>query len=86
MVIAWKAKGEPHYVSQDSNLPYISDIGADFLKPLFITGGTITAIAFFLSLVIERWLRHSGRYAHNSILCGISSTNLFNANCALLLV
>jgi len=62
MIITWKATGEPHYVSQDSNMPYISDIGADFLKPLFVTGASITAVCFFLSLVIERWLRHSGRY------------------------
>jgi hypothetical protein len=63
MIITWKAMGEPHYVSQDSNMPYISDIGADILKPLFITGGSITAVSFFLSLVVERWLRHSGRCA-----------------------
>lgn len=62
MIITWKAQGEPHYVSQDSNMPYISDIGADILKPLFVTGACITAVCFFLSLVIERWLRHSGRY------------------------
>ncbi|KIM84311.1 hypothetical protein PILCRDRAFT_818651 [Piloderma croceum F 1598] len=61
MIITWKATGEPHYVSQDSNMPYISDIGADILKPLFITGASITAVSFFLSLVVERWLRHSGR-------------------------
>jgi hypothetical protein len=62
MIVTWKATGEPYYVSQNSNIPYISDIGADILKPLFVAGGSITAVAFFLSLVIERWLRHSGRY------------------------
>lgn len=65
MIITWKATGEPHYVSQGSNMPYISDIGADFLKPLFVTGASITAVCFFLSLVIERWLRHSGRLVPN---------------------
>jgi len=65
MIIAWKATGEPHYPSQNSKMPYISDIGAYVLKPLFVTGGTITAISFFLSLSIERWLRHSGRLIPN---------------------
>jgi len=65
MIVTWKATGEPYYVSQNSNIPYISDIGADILKPLFVAGGSITAVAFFLSLVIERWLRHSGRLIPN---------------------
>jgi len=91
MVIAWKAKGEPHYVSQDSNLPYISDIGADFLKPLFITGGTITAIAFFLSLVIERWLRHSGRLIPNmrrreKVFSSLAIFGSFIGGCGLILL
>jgi hypothetical protein len=74
MIITWKTTGEPHYVSQNSNMPYISDIAADILKPLFVTGGCITAVSFFLSLVIERWLRHSGRYAS---LCPIPFDRLF---------
>lgn len=40
---------------------YISDIGADFLQPLFIVACSITGVGFLLSLTIERWLRHSGR-------------------------
>ncbi|KAF8896588.1 Frag1/DRAM/Sfk1 [Infundibulicybe gibba] len=44
---------------------YISDVGADILKPLFVTGCCITAVGFFLSLFIERWLRHSGRLIPN---------------------
>ncbi|KZT21674.1 hypothetical protein NEOLEDRAFT_1040832, partial [Neolentinus lepideus HHB14362 ss-1] len=61
MIITWAAQGKPIYVSEDGTIPYISDIGADILKPLFVTGCSITAVAFFLSLVCERWLRHSGR-------------------------
>ncbi|KAI0090152.1 Frag1/DRAM/Sfk1 family-domain-containing protein [Irpex rosettiformis] len=61
MLITWLAQGRPHYVSQDGSIAYISDVGADILKPLFITGCSITAVGFFLSLVVERWLRHSGR-------------------------
>jgi len=61
MLITWLAQGPPHYVSQDGSIAYISDVGADILKPLFVTGASITAVGFFLSLVIERWLRHAGR-------------------------
>ncbi|KAI0077034.1 hypothetical protein K474DRAFT_1662112 [Panus rudis PR-1116 ss-1] len=61
MLITWLASGRPHYVSMDGNIAYISDIGADILKPLFITGCSITAVSFFLALTIERWLRHEGR-------------------------
>ena len=61
MLITWLAQGRPHYVSQDGSIAYISDVGADILKPLFVTGCSITAAGFFLSLVVERWLRHSGR-------------------------
>ncbi|KAL0954598.1 hypothetical protein HGRIS_003558 [Hohenbuehelia grisea] len=53
--------GRPKYVSQEGSIAYISDVGADILKPLFVVGCSITAVAFFLSLAIERWLRHSGR-------------------------
>jgi len=35
----------------DGKIPYISDIGADILKPLFVAGCAITAIGFFLSLL-----------------------------------
>jgi len=61
MLITWLAQGQPRLPSQDESIVYISDIGADILKPLFITGCSITAVSFFLSLAIERWLRHSGR-------------------------
>ncbi|KAJ7510432.1 Frag1/DRAM/Sfk1 family-domain-containing protein [Mycena galericulata] len=64
MLITWLAQGgtsRPRYSSQDESIAYISDVGADILKPLFVTGCCITAVAFFLSLVLERYLRHSGR-------------------------
>lgn len=62
MLITWLAQGRPKYVSQDGSIAYISDVGADILKPLFVTGSAITGLSFFLSLTIERWLRHTGRY------------------------
>ncbi|CAL1716476.1 unnamed protein product [Somion occarium] len=61
MLITWLASGRPRYVSQDGSIAYISDVGADILKPLFVIGCIITGLSFFLSLTIERWLRHSGR-------------------------
>ncbi|KAJ7454710.1 Frag1/DRAM/Sfk1 [Mycena latifolia] len=64
MLIVWLAEGgtsRRRYSSQDQSIAYISDVGADILKPLFVTGCCITAVTFFLSLVIERYLRHSGR-------------------------
>ncbi|PBL03738.1 hypothetical protein ARMGADRAFT_979108 [Armillaria gallica] len=61
MLITWLATGRPHYVSMDGSIAYISDIGADILKPLFIAGCAITAVCFFLSLCVERGLRHVGR-------------------------
>lgn len=65
MLITWLATGRPRYVSMDGKVPYISDIGADILKPLFIVGCSITAVSFFLTLFIERYLRHSGRLMPN---------------------
>ncbi|KAJ7220106.1 Frag1/DRAM/Sfk1 family-domain-containing protein [Mycena pura] len=64
MLITWLAQGgtsRPRYASQSQSIAYISDVGADILKPLFVTGCSITAVTFFLSLVVERYLRHSGR-------------------------
>jgi len=61
MMITWAAKHKPQYPSEEGHIPYISDIGASFLKPLFIVGCCLTAVCFFLSLIVERYLRHSGR-------------------------
>ncbi|KAL5504447.1 hypothetical protein ACEPAH_8523 [Sanghuangporus vaninii] len=67
MLITWLAQGRPFYVSMSDGqtIAYISDIGADILKPLFIVGSSITAVGFFLSLSIERWARHDGRLVPN---------------------
>ena len=61
MLVTWLAQGRPKYVSQEGSIAYISDVGADILKPLFVTGCIITGLSFFIALSIERWLRHSGR-------------------------
>lgn len=59
--MTWVGQGRPIYVSEDGTIPYISDIGADILKPLFVAGCSVTAVSFILSLSIERLLRHTGR-------------------------
>ncbi|KAF7327462.1 hypothetical protein MKEN_00324500 [Mycena kentingensis (nom. inval.)] len=64
LLATWLAQGgtsRRRYPSQDQNIAYISDVAADFLKPLFIVGCSITAVTFTISLAIERYLRHSGR-------------------------
>lgn len=44
---------------------YISHIGAEGLKPLFIAGCAVTGVFLNLGLLSERWLRHSGQLAPN---------------------
>lgn len=44
---------------------YISHIGAEGLKPLFIAGCAVTGVFLELALISERWLRHSGQLARN---------------------
>ncbi|KAK6334719.1 hypothetical protein TWF718_010166 [Orbilia javanica] len=69
LLITWFATGSPLYGGMGRRgqyIPYISNIGADFLKPLFITGSCITAICFVLSLFGARWLRHRGRILPNT--------------------
>ncbi|KAI9714494.1 MAG: hypothetical protein M1820_000455 [Bogoriella megaspora] len=64
----WVASDSPHYVSFDGNqkIAYISDVGADKLKPLFIAGSSVMVVCLDLSMIAERWLRHKGRLAHNT--------------------
>ncbi|KAG4437126.1 hypothetical protein IFR05_007388 [Cadophora sp. M221] len=84
MMIYWQTTSQPHYTSMSAtqSIPYISDIGASTLKPLFITGCAITTISVDLSLLSERWLRHRGHLTSNytqtekrlsiaSIVCGV---------------
>ncbi|RPA92185.1 hypothetical protein L873DRAFT_1710988 [Choiromyces venosus 120613-1] len=56
MMITWLAQGQPIYASMNrgQNIAYISDIGANVLKPLFVTGCSITAVGFVFSLAFMR--------------------------------
>ena len=65
-------------MDNDQNIAYISDVGAQGLKPLFITGCVVTTVFLDLSFASERWLRHTGRLAKNlgiaeKVLSGLSS-------------
>jgi len=63
----WLAAGRPHYVEMGPNqrIPYISDIGAQHLQPLFIAGSTVMVVVFDFAFISERWLRHKGRLTPN---------------------
>jgi hypothetical protein len=63
----WAVLGTPTYPSMEAGqtIAYISDVGAQGLKPLFITGSVITVVFLDLSFVSERWLRHSGQLVPN---------------------
>lgn len=55
MLIVYLAQGKPVYPSMNSGtVAFISDIGAFTLKPLFVTGCSITSICFILSLLSMR--------------------------------
>ncbi|KAL4975760.1 Frag1/DRAM/Sfk1 family-domain-containing protein [Aspergillus desertorum] len=67
MLGTWCVQGYPIYSSMESGqtIAYISDVGAQGLKPLFVTGSVITVVFLDLSFVSERWLRHSGQLVPN---------------------
>jgi hypothetical protein len=70
LLIHWNVTGRPHYPSMDptQSIAYISDVGAQSLKPLFIAGSCVTTIFLDASFLSERWLRHRGRLARNTSL------------------
>jgi hypothetical protein len=79
LLIHWTSTGKPHYPSMQpgQHIAYISDVGAESLKPLFIAGACVTTIFLDLSFFSERWLRHNGRLAANTsmtekVLSGLS--------------
>ncbi|KXG45357.1 Frag1/DRAM/Sfk1 [Penicillium griseofulvum] len=67
MLVIWVNEGKPHYASMDDGqtIAYISDVGAQHLKPLFVAGSAVTVVFLDLAFLSERWLRHSGQLASN---------------------
>ncbi|KAF2810420.1 uncharacterized protein BDZ99DRAFT_462994 [Mytilinidion resinicola] len=70
MLITWITEGSPRYASMEAgqHIAYISDVGAQGLKPLFIAMSTVTVVTLDLTFILERWLRHTGRLTHNTSL------------------
>jgi len=70
MLIKWITDGSPVYPSMEpgQRIAYISDVGAQGLKPLFIAMSAVTVVTFDLAFILERWLRHTGRLTHNTSL------------------
>ncbi|KAF1949602.1 hypothetical protein CC80DRAFT_428746 [Byssothecium circinans] len=68
MLVTWSVQGQPFYssMSENQSIAYISDIGAQGLKPLFITMSTVTVVSFDLAFILERWLRHTGKLVPNT--------------------
>ncbi|SPO00697.1 related to FK506 suppressor Sfk1 [Cephalotrichum gorgonifer] len=53
-------------MSPHATIPYISNVGAHELKPLFIVGCVLTTLFLDLSFASDRWLRHRGRLVPNT--------------------
>ncbi|KAJ4344741.1 uncharacterized protein N0V89_012485 [Didymosphaeria variabile] len=68
MLTTWTSQGSPHYSSMDPSqrIAYISDVGAQGLKPLFIAMSAVTVVSLDLAFIFERWLRHTGKLAPNT--------------------
>ncbi|KAI5308298.1 hypothetical protein KEM55_006063 [Ascosphaera atra] len=68
MLCNWSVRGHHHIKSMDQGqkVPFISDIGAFGLKPLFIAGAATSASMFTSVFVIERWMRHARQLAPNT--------------------
>ncbi|KAH8598213.1 putative FK506 suppressor Sfk1, partial [Bisporella sp. PMI_857] len=68
LLISWLVEGRPHYASMDPSqkIAYISDVGAQWLKPLFIVGSVVTTVFLDLGFLSARFLRHNGRLAANT--------------------
>ncbi|KAI0154183.1 hypothetical protein GGR57DRAFT_467488 [Xylariaceae sp. FL1272] len=67
MFIYWKATNK-NFPSQHGDIPYISDIGASRLKPLFIVGAVLTTVFLDAAFISDRLLRHKGRLVPNTSL------------------
>ncbi|KAK9447110.1 Frag1/DRAM/Sfk1 family-domain-containing protein [Limtongia smithiae] len=65
----WAAQGYGNHVYPDqtagTRVPYISDIAASGIKPLFIAGDATQGVFYILAFSAERYLRHRGRLERN---------------------
>lgn len=61
-------------MSSRQHIAYISDVGAETLKPLFIAGGAVTIVCFDAVFILENWLRSRERLAAHTT----RSTKIFS--------
>ncbi|OCL13231.1 hypothetical protein AOQ84DRAFT_283540 [Glonium stellatum] len=62
LLVTWLAKGMPKYPMQSNPcVAFISDMAAFTLKPLFLVGGSITAVSFILTVCAVHFARYSHR-------------------------
>lgn len=69
MLLTWVTDGKPHLRGMDDpgqTVPFISDIGSWYLKPLFIAMGATSVVTFDIAFIAERWLRHLGKLTPNT--------------------
>ncbi|KAG9234180.1 Frag1/DRAM/Sfk1 family-domain-containing protein [Amylocarpus encephaloides] len=69
MLIHWQVNNNGAHLppmAATQTIAYISDIGSQELKPLFIAGSCVTTVFLDLSFLSERFLRHKGRLARNT--------------------
>ncbi|KAK9376752.1 Frag1/DRAM/Sfk1 family-domain-containing protein [Lipomyces chichibuensis] len=67
LMTIWAASNYRIYPAEDagSTVPYVSDIAASGVKPLFIACDAVQGTLFVLALMSERYLRHKGRLERN---------------------
>ncbi|KAK9453426.1 Frag1/DRAM/Sfk1 family-domain-containing protein [Dipodascopsis uninucleata] len=70
LMAVWAGNNYKLFPSQDAgtHVPYISDIGASGVKPVFIACAATQGALFVLALMSERYLRHAGRLEPNRYL------------------
>lgn len=58
LLAGWASLKVPRYPSQNGTIPFVSDIGAQRLKPLFIIGCIITGVSFWFTIFLMHRNRH----------------------------
>ncbi|KAL3703052.1 hypothetical protein TMatcc_010240 [Talaromyces marneffei ATCC 18224] len=74
---SWFASGQPRYVSEEDTqtIAFISDIGAQHLKPVFIAGASISMTTYIPSLIVYFYYMSPARVPLSS-----SSESITRAN------
>lgn len=61
-LIFWVVQGRPIYPSMtDRTIPFISDVSAASIKPLFMAGCIISSVSFFFAYTSDVWAPETGR-------------------------